>query len=116
MTTSSSKRLSPTSAGAADAPAAPAETEALATGDTTPAVDAAPEQDRTGRVKIVLAHPLDRERDITRLRLDQKDGGYKVGEDVWVLPADAKTLIAAGYAQVDPEDNAAVAAVLAGKG
>lgn len=105
---------------AADAPSAPAETEAPATGETAvePAADEttpATVQDRAGRVKVVLAHPLDQPNDLTRLRLDQKDGGYKVGEEVWVLRDDARTLITAGYAQVDPENNEAVAAVLDGK-
>jgi hypothetical protein len=71
-----------------------------------------------GKVTLTLAHPLDNQNNaqrntLRRLGLDvDREGGYKVGEQVRVHPADGRSLIGAGYVQVDPEDNEAVAKAL----
>lgn len=111
---------------------APAETEAPTAGDlpVEPPLDKAPgavpaaapaeaeapaEKERPkNHVQVVLAHPIDKQRDLTLLRLEPKEGGYKVNEEIWVHPDSARTLIAGGYAKgVHPEDRAAVEAALA---
>jgi hypothetical protein len=60
-------------------------------------------------ISVTLAHPLPEGNDFT-------DGGEaaNVGDPVKVKRHQARHLIAAGYAQVDPEDAAQVAAALAG--
>lgn len=100
-----------TDAPAADAPA-PVETPAA-----PPVTDtAAPDPDK---VTITLAHPVDKPEDLRYLGLAPErevEGkivkGYQVHDKVVVNRAAAQSLINAGYAQVDPEDKAAVAAVL----
>jgi hypothetical protein len=42
------------------------------------------------------------------LQGDAPEGGYKIGDTVRVPKAEALALINSGYAQVDPEDKAAV--------
>lgn len=63
---------------------------------------------------ITLAHPLDKDRDLQTLGLPlgQPIG---VGETVMIRKDHAKTLITAGYAQVDPEDADAVRKALHGE-
>lgn len=82
--------------------------------DTHPAATSAPsaEQPGGGKVAVKLAHPVDDKETMRRLRLDPDSGGYKIGDQVHLLPDDARALINAGYAQVDPEDNEAVRSVL----
>jgi hypothetical protein len=60
---------------------------------------------------VTLAHPLNA-RDMQRLALSDGSETGEVGDRVKVTPDHAATLINAGYAQVDPEDAAAVRAVL----
>lgn len=62
-----------------------------------------------GKVTVKLAHPLDKPDDLRRLGLEEKAG---VGDEIRVSSDHARMLINAGYAQTDPEDAAAVAAVL----
>lgn len=78
-------------------------------------VDAQAEEDRTGKVPVKLANPIDNPEHMRRLRLDVKDGGYNVHDVVWVTPDDANALITAGLAQCDPEDKQAVLSVLRGE-
>lgn len=73
------------------------------------------EEDRTGKVPIKLANPIDNPEHQRRLRLTVKEGGYQVHDVIWVTPDDASALITAGLAQVDPEDKAAVSAALRGE-
>lgn len=117
--TSTTGRTQKTDAALASDPAAPAETEALAAGDVAaaPAVDsaapaAAPAAD-PNMVTIKLANPIDKISDIQRLGLDEtRLGGYNVHDEITVSLDNARTLITAGYAQVDPEDQKAVDAAL----
>jgi hypothetical protein len=102
---------------AADAPVAEVATEAPAVQVEPAADDAAPaggpSEVDPNKVKIKLANPLDRAEDLRRLGLDEnKVGGYKVHDEILVTRDLARTLITAGYAQVDPEDATAVAAAL----
>lgn len=106
---------------ATDAPAVetPAPVEKPATGDESapPAVTASapaevPAAVDPNKVTIKLAHPLTRIDDLRHLGLPERDGGYTVNDEVQVTKAGARTLINAGYAQVDPENTAAVEAVL----
>lgn len=62
-----------------------------------------------GKVLITLAHPLTAEQ-AQRLALPAEP--CKVGDEVWLWPATARAVIGAGYAQIDPEDKAAVAKAL----
>lgn len=106
----------PTSKADADAlrtTAAPAEVEAPMSEADAPA--AVQDEDHTGKVPIKLANPIDQDEHMRRLRLPVKEGGYNVHEVVWVTPDDARALITAGLAQVDPEDKAAVRAALRGE-
>lgn len=64
-------------------------------------------------VEVALAHPLN-ERDLERLGLPKKAKTYP-GTIVSVYKQHAKTLITAGYAQVDSEDPKAIKRVLSGK-
>lgn len=64
-----------------------------------------------GLVNVLLAHPLNADRDLTRLGLPP-DTPCNVGDIVTVDRWQAQSLIGAGLAQVDPEDNAAVSAYL----
>lgn len=98
---------------AAEAPAVPAaEEEAPATAEQA--------KFQRGRVPITLAHPISRIENYRRLRLDSDPDrpdpavGYPVGAVVWLVPEDAHAVIKAGYAQVDPEDKAAVRAAVRG--
>lgn len=92
----------------AEAPAVePALAAEAAPVDPAPAVPA-------GRVAIKLAHPISNEEHMRRLRLDVKPGGYKVNDEVYVTRDDARALINAGLAQVDPEDHEAVRAAIRG--
>ena len=59
-------------------------------------------------VKITLAHPIDRVEDKRYLGLDE-EGTYNPGDEVTVNKNGARSLIASGYAAVDPEDAVAVA-------
>lgn len=86
--------------------AAPADAPAAAPSD------AAQEQDDPRKVTIRLAHPLDRDQDLQYLGLPPKEGGYKVHDEIRVSRSAAQSIINAGYAQVDPENKKAVAAVL----
>lgn len=97
----------------ADAPAveAPAPVNVEPTVATPAAVEVAVEED-PNLVPIKLAHPLDKEDDLRRLGLEPKEGGYKPHDEIRVTRDNARILISAGYAQVDPEDKAAVAAAL----
>lgn len=97
----------------ADAPAvdAPAPVNVEPTVATPAAVEVAVEED-PNLVSIKLAHPLDKEDDLRRLGLEPKEGGYKPHDEIRVTRDNARMLISAGYAQVDPEDKAAVAAAL----
>jgi hypothetical protein len=123
MTSNRPQRNTPDSDQTPGDVAVPAEAEARTAGDVAvePATDqvppaAADDEDRKGKVAVKLAHPLDKVEDLRRLRLDdEKEGGYRVGDEVWLSPDDARTLITAGYAQTDPENKAAVEAVLAPK-
>lgn len=91
--------------------------EGLMTEADAPAQSADTEQDedRTGKVPIKLANPIENPEHQRRLRLKEKDGGYNVHDVVWVTPDDARALITAGLAQVDPEDRTAVLAAIRGK-
>lgn len=104
-----------------DAPSL-AEPDAAPADTATPAVAAAPVetpapvQDGPPKnlVEVTLAHPLDKEQDLTRLRLEPKEHGYKPGDAIWVTRDDARNLVNAGYAKgIDPENEAAVEALLA---
>lgn len=107
-----------------DAPAsepqsAPAAAEEPAAAEAEPALTDKQQAFRKGRVPIVLAHPLDGIDNFRRLRLDtdpdQPENGYTVGSTVWLVPDDARAVINAGYAQVDPEDKDAVRAAVRGE-
>lgn len=63
-------------------------------------------------VAIVLAHPLNK-KDKQRLGIAE-DARCEVNTTVKVLHDHARTLISAGYAQVDPEDHEAVKRALKG--
>ena len=73
---------------------------------------------REGRVPIVLAHPVSGIESYRRLRLDSDPDrpdekiGYPVGATVFLTQEDARAVIMSGYAQIDPEDKAAVRAAL----
>lgn len=69
--------------------------------------------DADGKVTLKLAHPIG-PRYQAGLGLDVKenDDDYGVGEDIQVYPHVARAIINAGYAQVDPENPAAVAEAL----
>lgn len=129
MTTSSRKNTTSTAEGQsalveespADAPAVetPAPVEKPATGDESApaAVEAsapadAPVEADPDKVTIKLAHPLDKPEDLRYLGLQPRESGYNVHDEIQVSKAGASSLINAGYAQVDPEDKAAVNAVL----
>jgi hypothetical protein len=104
--------------------AAPAEAEAPQPGDTATAppqgTGSVVDQPRTAEdapraadpgdtVTVTLAHPLSNIEHLRRLGLDtDKENGYEAGEDITVRREDARSLITAGYAQVDPEDTDAV--------
>jgi hypothetical protein len=96
----STELQTPTPDAVAPAPAAPAAPEPAAVVD-------APAND--GLVSVLLAHPLDKPEDLRRLGLKEKAG---VGGEIRISPDHARMLINAGYAQTDPEDQEAVAAVL----
>lgn len=76
---------------------------------------------RKGRVPIKLSHPISGIENYRRLRLDsdpdrpEPDLGYPVSATIWVVPDDARAVIMSGYAQVDPEDHAAVRAAVRGE-
>jgi hypothetical protein len=91
--------------------------EGLMTEADAPAqsADIEQEEDRTGKVPIKLANPIENPEHQRRLRLTEKPGGYNVHDVVWVTPDDARALITAGLAQVDPEDRTAVLAAIRGK-
>jgi hypothetical protein len=101
---------------AADAPAVKDVAVEPAADSTAPGVAADPEapaEERDPRkVKVVLAHPIDKPDDLRRLGLAEKEGGYKPHDEIWVFRSLAQMLITAGYAQVDPEDKKAVEAAL----
>lgn len=63
-------------------------------------------------VVLALAHPLNA-KDRETLGLSA-DASTEVGDKIGVRKDHAKALIGGGYAQVDPEDKAAVKAILAG--
>lgn len=97
----------------AESATVPAETEAPAAAAETEAPAPVQDDPPKNRIEVALAHPLDRESDLTRLRLEPKEGGYKPGDKIWVTRDDARSLINAGYAKgVDPENKAAVEALL----
>lgn len=113
----------------------PADSAPIAAAAPTPAAAAAPapaaapgealtvEQTefRKGRVAIKLSHPISGIENYRRLRLDSDpdrpdvDLGYSVGATIWVVPDDARAVIMSGYAQVDPENQAAVRAAVRGE-
>lgn len=66
--------------------------------------------DEKDLVTLKLAHPLN-DLDKQRLGLPQ-DSSTGTGDEIKVRASDARTIITAGYAQVDPEDNVAVAEAL----
>lgn len=99
----------PVEAPVADTPPAAEPPAATQVGEEAPAPVAPP---ASNLVKVKLAHPLDKEADLLHLGLKPKEGGYKVHDEVEVTKAAARTMISAGYAQVDPENKEAVNAVL----
>lgn len=62
---------------------------------------------------LKMAHPLNK-KDKERLGIDP-EANVVTGSTVRVLKSHARTLIGAGYAQVDPEDHDAVRKVLRGE-
>jgi hypothetical protein len=95
--------------------AAPAETEAPMSAADAPAVSAADDPQNAGKVPIKLANPIDNPEHMRRLRLVVKEGGYNVHDVVYLTPDDARAVITAGLAQVDPEDKKAVRAAITGQ-
>lgn len=97
------------------------EAEAQQPGDThtQPGQGDAPQpaqsQQADNKVSVKLAHPIGDAEDITRLGLEPKDAGYNVGDSIRVRRDDARTLINAGYAQVDPENAEQVSKTLSGQ-
>jgi hypothetical protein len=65
-----------------------------------------------GKVTVVLAHPLDDEQTLRRLRIDPAEGPFRVGDPVRMYPAEAQAVINAGYAQVNPKDQDAVREII----
>lgn len=63
-------------------------------------------------VALPLAHPLTPEQ-VERIGGAAEVRMYRAGETIIVSPAVAMTIIRAGWAQVDPNDQRAVAATLA---
>lgn len=123
---SAARNTTPSTTDAADTTTSKAEADALRT--TTAAAEAeapmsaadapaasADDPANKGKVPITLAHPIENEEHMRRLRLDVKEGGYGVHDVVYLTPDDARALINAGLAQVDPEDPTAVRAALTGK-
>lgn len=61
------------------------------------------------KVTIVLSNPLSA---VHAVRLGAEDRDYAVDDEITVSRGYARSIIAAGYAQVDPEDRDAVAEAL----
>lgn len=119
MTSSTSSRKSPAASTDPTLDDSTVETPAPAVdsapaADTVPAISEAPAPaSDSNKVKIKLAHPLDKKEDLRTLGLAPKEGGYKPLDEIEVTKAGARTLISAGYAAyVDPENAEAVAAAL----
>lgn len=79
--------------------------------DTEPLTANVPESDIPNLVTVNLAHPLQSKETLQHLGLPE-DAVTMPGDPIRVRKDHAKSLIAAGYVTVDPEDNDAVAAAL----
>jgi hypothetical protein len=67
--------------------------------------------DADGNVTLKLAHPLTAEQ---AQRIGAGDEDLNVGDEIKIHHDMARSVINSGYAQVDPEDNEAVADALGG--